>query len=79
VRKGKQVLKPPFSHVNSKGTTYFLHSSVTNLKGGGKQTIYYFAKEAKPNALTALPAGYEIGESKSGLPVLRKIESAVAA
>lgn len=73
------MLKQPFAFRNSKGATYILHSQVTKLKNGGEQTIFYFAKEAKPNALTAVPAGYEVKEAKSGLPVLKKIDSAVAA
>ena len=36
-----------YSHQNSKGKTYFLHSKDVVLKGGRNQTIYYFAKEAK--------------------------------
>ena len=34
-----------YSHQNSKGKTYFLHSKDVVLKGGRNQTIYYFAKE----------------------------------
>ena len=45
-----------YSHQNSKGKTYFLHSKDVVLKGGRNQTIYYFAKEAKAGACD-LPAG----------------------
>ena len=34
-----------YSHTNSKGKTYFLHSKDVELKGGRNQTIYYFAKD----------------------------------
>lgn len=61
------------SHTNSKGNTYYLHSKTTLLKSGREQTIYYFAKTIKEGALGAVPAGYEVTESKNGLPVLRKI------
>ena len=37
-----------YSHQNSKGKTYFLHSKDVVLKGGRNQTIYYFAKRLKP-------------------------------
>ena len=57
---------------NSKGNTYILHSRQTTLKNGAKQTIYFFAKEAKDGALDEVPAGYEVSESKNGLPVLKK-------
>ena len=63
-----------YSVKNSKGTTYFLHSRDVTLKGGREQTIYYFGKEAKEGALDAVPDGYEVFESKNGLPVLRKAQ-----
>ncbi len=61
-----------YAHTNSKGKTYFLHRKDTTLKNGRKQTIYYFGKEAKEGALDAVPAGYEVSESRNGLPLLRK-------
>ena len=61
-----------FPYTNSKGNTYILHSRVTTLKNGQKQTIYFFAREAKEGALTAIPDGYMVSESKNGLPVLKK-------
>ncbi len=60
------------TQTNSKGNTYFLHSRVTTLKNGQKQTIYFFAKERKEGALDEVPAGYEVAESKNGLLVLKK-------
>ncbi len=61
-----------YSHRNSKGQTYFLHSKDVELKGGRKQTIYYFAKEVKTGALDAVPAGKTIMENpKTGLPMLK--------
>ena len=61
-----------FKYTNSKGNTYILHSRKTVLKNGTEQTIYFFAKEAKEGALDAVPKGYEVSESKNGLPVLNK-------
>jgi len=62
-----------FSFTNSKGRTYFLHNKETTLKNGRTQTIYFFAKEVKSEgALNAVPAGYEVSESRNGLPVLKK-------
>ena len=61
-----------FSYTNSKGKSYILHHKQTTLKNGSKQTIYFFAKEAKEGALDAVPSGYEVSESKNGLPVLKK-------
>lgn len=36
-----------YKHVNSKGITYYLHSTEVTLRGGKKQTIYFFAKVEK--------------------------------
>ncbi len=61
-----------YQHTNSKGVTYILHGRATTLKNGAKQTIYFFAKEEKEGALDAVPAGYQVSESKNGLLVLKK-------
>lgn len=64
-----------YSYKNSKGNTYYLHSRVTTLKNGREQTIFFFAKEPKDGALNEVPKGYEVSESKNGLPVLKKAGS----
>ena len=61
-----------FSTKNSKGTTYFLHAKDVTLRGGRPQRVFYFAKVAGADALDAVPAGYEVSESRNGLPVLKK-------
>ena len=61
-----------FSHTNSKGVAYILHSRTTTLKNGNSQTIYFFSKTEKEGALNAVPDGYEVSESKNGLPVLKR-------
>ena len=61
-----------YSYTNSKGRTYILHCKTTTLKNGRTQTIYFFAKEEKEGALDEVPSGYEVSESKNGLPVLRR-------
>jgi hypothetical protein len=61
-----------FSHTNSKGVTYYLHSTTRTLKSGKEQTLYFFAKDVRDNALNEVPAGYKVSESKTGLPVLKK-------
>lgn len=65
----------PFEYTNSKGVTYILHNRATTLKNGRTQTIYFFAKEAKDGALDAVPDGYQVVESRNGLPVLKKASS----
>jgi len=54
------------------GETYYLHSKDVTLRGGRRQTIYYFARKAGPNA-TDMPAGYVVMQNKrTGLPMLKK-------
>jgi hypothetical protein len=54
-------------------TTYYLHCTTLETKGG-KRTLYFFAKEQKKEgALDDLPAGYIVTESEAtGLPLLKK-------
>lgn len=61
-----------FSYKNSKGTTYYLHSNTRDLKDGKKQTLYFFSKEQKAGALDQVPDGYEVSETRNGLPVLKR-------
>lgn len=62
-----------FSHVNSKGQTYYLHQKDVTLKGGRQQRIYFFGKEVKDGAIDALPSGYVVIENtRTGLPILKK-------
>lgn len=53
-----------YGHTNSKGNTYYLHN---------KGRMFFFSKEIKEGALDAVPAGYNVVEMKTGLPVLKKI------
>lgn len=62
-----------FSFRNSKGTTYILHGRSRVTSSGKTQTLYFFAKEKKAGALDAVPAGYKVAETKTGLPVLKRI------
>ncbi len=61
-----------YAFENSKGNTYYLHKKDTTLKNGRKQTIYFFAREVKDGSLDRVPEGYEVSESRNGLPVLKK-------
>ncbi|MBK6791883.1 MAG: hypothetical protein IPG80_04940 [Anaerolineales bacterium] len=53
-----------FGYTNSKGNTYYLHA---------KGKMFFFAKEVKEGALDAVPAGYNVVEMKTGMPVLKKV------
>ncbi|MGD8813567.1 MAG: hypothetical protein PVI78_03740 [Anaerolineales bacterium] len=61
-----------YTYTNSKGKTYILHGRSRVLKSGKTQTLYFFAKEEKEGVLDALPAGYHVSETKTGLPVLKR-------
>lgn len=62
-----------YAFTNKKGVKYFLHSKNVSLKGGREQTIYYFARDVRPGALEAVPAGYMVVETaKTGMPILKK-------
>ena len=58
-----------FGYTNSKGNTYYLHA---------KGKMFFFSKEIKEGALDAVPAGYNVVEMKTGMPVLKKADSAPA-
>ncbi|MGH7241049.1 MAG: hypothetical protein ACREGB_02005 [Candidatus Saccharimonadales bacterium] len=51
-----------YSHVNSKGVTYYLNSKNVVLRGGKEQRIFYFSKDQRPEG-TDLPAGYNVKEN----------------
>lgn len=62
-----------YTHKNSKGQTYYLHSKEVTLKGGRLQRIYYFAREEKDGAIDDLPEGFMVVENtRTGLPILKK-------
>jgi hypothetical protein len=62
-----------FTYKNSKGVTYYLHFKDVTLRGGKKQRIYFFARDVRAGALDAVPAGFEVMETKrTGMPVLKK-------
>ncbi len=53
-----------YSHTNSKGTTYYLHTN-------GK--MFFFSREVKEGAIDALPAGKVVVEMKTGMLVLKNV------
>lgn len=55
------------------GETYYLHSKDVTLRGGRRQTIYFFARTEKEGVMDELPEGYVVMEnSRTGLPMLKK-------
>ena len=63
-----------FTYTNARGKTYILHAKTRTLKSGKKQSLYFFARTEKEGALDAVPEGYEVGESKNGLPFLKRAQ-----
>ena len=62
-----------YSHTNKKGVKYYLHKKDVTLRGGRKQTIYYFARDVRDGAIDKVPDGYEVMETeRTGMPVLKK-------
>jgi hypothetical protein len=61
-----------YSYENTRGNTYYLHKRDTTLKNGRQQTIYFFARDVRDGAMDEVPAGYQVAESRNGLPVLKK-------
>ncbi len=52
-----------YKHTNSKGVTYYLNSKDVTLRGGKLQTIYYFSKDQRPEAVNDIPAGMMVNEN----------------
>lgn len=63
-----------YSHINTKGITYYLNSKEVTLRGGKKQTIFYFSKDERPETAADLPDDFEVNENKRNgfLTVKRK-------
>jgi hypothetical protein len=66
-----------YKHTNSKGVTYYLNSKAVVLRGGKEQTIFYFSKDERPEAVPSLPEGMEVNENpRNGfLTVKRTVKS----
>jgi hypothetical protein len=62
VKRG-QGIGMAYKHTNSKGVTYYLNSKDVVLRGGKNQTIYYFSKDERAEAIDAVPAGMQVNEN----------------
>jgi len=64
----------PYGYKNSKGQTYYLHARSVARSGGKAGKLFYFSPQVEAgDALEAVPAGYQVIEMKTGLPVLKKV------
>lgn len=59
-----------FTYKNSKGKTYFLHERTTNR--GAK--LRFFSAEKKDGVVDEKPAGFIVVESRTGLPMLKRVD-----
>lgn len=65
-----------YEFTNSKGVKYYLHYKDVMLKGGRKQTIFFFARDIRPGAMNRVPDGFRVVETqRTGMPILKKITS----
>ena len=62
-----------YGFTNSKGVTYYLHTKKSMTSTGKERILFFFSKEIKEGTLDEVPAGYNVVEMKTGLPVLKKI------
>jgi len=74
--KTTETIAKPYSHVSSKGKTYYLFSRQQELKNSDKViTMYYFASDPenkKGTPVAAVPDDRVVSETKTGLLVLKK-------
>lgn len=62
-----------YKHTNSKGVTYYLNSKAVTLRGGKKQTIYYFSKDERSDTGTDLPDDRTVNENpRNGFLTLKR-------
>jgi len=60
-----------FSHENSAGVPFYLHSKDVKLRGDRIQKIFYFSKDSSGSI--EMPSGYIVIENKrTRLPLLKK-------
>lgn len=62
------------TYTNSKGQKYFLHCRKTVIGRNKIETLtYFFRKERKEDYCDALPFGWTVKETHSGLPIVKKL------
>ena len=62
-----------YKHTNSKGVTYYLNAKDVTLRGGKKQTIYYFSKDDRAATGTDLPGDRVVNENpRNGFLTLKR-------
>lgn len=63
-----------YTFTNSKGKPYYLHCKKVTYKNGNVRDLFFFAGDLRPEfAVDEVPAGKQVVEMASGLPVLKKL------
>jgi hypothetical protein len=64
-----------YKHTNTKGVAYYLNRKDVVLRGGKKQTIYYFSKDERPDTGCDKPADKEVNENpRNGFLTLKTVK-----
>lgn len=61
-----------FTYTNRKGDIYTRHRTEAKLKSGQRPVLHFFSRDARQNAIDAVPDGYAVAEAPSGMPILKK-------
>ena len=62
-----------YKHQNSKGVTYYLNCKDVVLRGGKKQTIYFFSKDERADTGCDLPEDRVVNENpRNGFLTLKR-------
>lgn len=71
---GRTGHRPAVSGLPFEKDGYVLHKRDVTLKGGRRQTIFFFSKaKPKSGSPSEMPTGYKVGVNKrTGLPYLKK-------
>ncbi len=61
-----------YVHKNSKGSDWYLNCKEVTLKGGQKNTIFFFSKDNRPETACDLPDRKQIVENPvNGFPICK--------
>ena len=61
-----------YVHKNSKGSDWYLNCKEVTLKGGQKNTIFFFSKDDRPETACDLPDHKKVVEnSVNGFPICK--------
>ncbi len=73
-----------YHYTTTQGKNFLLHARVSQLRDGGQRKLYYFAPKPRlsdrpgghASVLEKLPKGYQVRETRHGLPVVKPVAGA---